>query len=94
MATKRISERIKKNLLDMEYHKYLQYYNTSVIILFTYFIAVVIAFVTKQIDYSNLRQLMFVGLLSIGFVGLIIFLMLKLKENLTRIPKEIKKLKL
>lgn len=78
----------------MEYHKYLQYYNTSVIILFTYFIAVVIAFVTKQIDYSNLRQLMFVGLLSIGFVGLIIFLMLKLKENLTRIPKEIKKLKL
>lgn len=94
MATKRISERIKKNLLDMEYHKYLQYYNTSVIILFTYFIAVVIAFVTKQIDYSNLRQLMFIGLLSIGFVGLIIFLMLKLKENLTRIPKEIKKLKL
>lgn len=44
--TKKLGDKIKKNLLDLQYNKYLQYYNTSTIILFTYVIGVVIGFIT------------------------------------------------
>ena len=90
----RLSDKIKKNLLDLEYNKYLQYYNTSIILLFTYFIGVSIAFITKQIDYKNPRQLLLVALISIVVMGLLIILMLRFRENLRHIPKEVKKLKL
>ena len=90
----RLNDRTKKNLLDLEYNKNLQYYNTSIILLFTYIIGTSIAFITKQINYHDPKQLLLVALISIGFVGIIIIFMLKFRENLIKIPKEIKKLKL
>ena len=92
--TKKLNDRVKKNLLDLEYDKYLQYFNTSIIILFTYVIGISIAFITKQIDYHNSRQLVSVALISALFLSLIATIIFRLKENLTRIPKELKKLKL
>ena len=64
MALKRLSDKTKKNLLDLEYNKHLQYYNTSIILLFTYIIGISIAFITKQIDYRNPRQLVMVAIVS------------------------------
>ena len=90
----RLNDRTKKNLLDLEYNKNLQYYNTSIILLFTYIIGTFIAFITKQINYRDPKQLLLVALISIGFVGIITIFMLKFRENLIKIPNEIKKLKL
>ena len=91
---KQLSDKTKKNLLDLEFNKNLQYYNTAIILLFTYIIGTFIAFITKQINYKNAVQLLLVIIISIGFIGVIIFLILKFKNNLAKISKEIKKLKL
>ncbi len=91
---KRLSDKIKKNLLDLEYNKYLQYYNTSIILLFTYVIGLSIAFITKQINYKDPKQLLLVALISIGFLGIITILILRFKDNLIRIPNQLRKLKL
>lgn len=89
-----ISDRVKKNLLDLQYNKYLLYYNTSIILLFTYFIGVTIAFITKQISYKNINQLLLVTAISITVISFIISFMLRFKEHLTNILQEVKKLKL
>ena len=94
MVAKRLNDGIKKNLLDLEYNKYLQYYNTSIILLFTYLIGTSIAFITKQIDHADPKQLLLVSLIYIGFIGIVIIFMLNFKEHLNNIPKEINKLKL
>ncbi len=84
-----ISDNIKKNLLDLQYNKYLQYYNTSIIILFTYFIGLAIAIVTNQINYNNGWQLFFVSIIS---SLVIVLFMLNFKMHLKNITFEIKKL--
>ena len=62
-----LSGGVKKNLLDLQYAKYLQYYTTAVIILFTYGIGVAIAFITKQIDFYSIGQMLLVFLISYLF---------------------------
>ncbi len=91
---KRLSERIKKNILDLQYSKHLQYYNTSIIILFTYAIAVVVGFITEQIDYKNVAQVTFVGLISVSVIITILLFMLRSKDHMKNIINEVKKLKI
>lgn len=88
------SDALKKNILDLHYNKYLQYYNTSIIILFTYAIGVTIAFVTGQVDYQSRTQLMLVGFISIMFTSIIILLMLEYKAHMSEIINEVKRLKI
>tara|TARA_Y100000294_G_scaffold177972_1_gene206021 strand:+ start:2336 stop:2629 length:294 start_codon:yes stop_codon:yes gene_type:complete len=90
----KLSEKVKKNLLDINYSKYLQYFNTTIIISFTYIIGVSIAFITKQVNYRDPKQLFLVALISIGFLGIMVILLLKFKEHIDNIPKQIKKLNL
>lgn len=92
MLNNNYSNQIKKNLLDLKYNKNLQYYNTSIILLFTYFIGIAIAFITKQIDYTNLAQLFLTGIISIVFISTIVIFMLRFRAHLKIIPEEIKKL--
>ncbi len=94
MPDKELPDRIKKNLLDLQYNKYMQYYTTTIILLFTYGIGVFIAFITKQVDYTNTRHVSLVGIISITVISLIIIPMLRFKEHINNIPKEVKKLKL
>lgn len=94
MPNKKLTGKIKKNLFDLEYTKYLQYYNTSIILLFTYIVGIFIAFITKQIDYRNPKQLLFIAPISTAFIVVITILMLNFREKLTKITKEVKKLKL
>ncbi len=93
MPKNKLPSNIKKNLLDLNYNKYLQYFNTSIIILFTYIIGVFIAFITKQIDYKNPNQLVLVAFISMVIISMIITLMLKFRKHLAEIPKELKKLR-
>ena len=90
---KNISDKIKKNLLDLHYTKYLQYFNTSIIVIFTYLIGLGIALLTKQIDYKNPAQLLLAAVITIMFLGAISILLIKFRGHLKSIPQEIKKLK-
>ncbi len=88
------SENVKKNLLDLQYNKYLQYYTTSIILLFTYFIGLGIAFITRQVDIHNTRQLLFVAVITIGVVAFIIVLLRNFRDHQQNILDEIRELRL
>ncbi len=94
MSNVELSDKTKKNLLDLRYNKYLQYYNTSIIILFTYFIAIFIVLVTKQLDYKNIRYLSLVGIISAAVLSLIAIFLLRFKGHEENILNEIKNLKI
>ena len=89
-----MDNKIRKNLLDLEYNKYLQYYNTSVIIFFTYLIGMIVVLFTNQIKYENYLQLSLFILLSILVIGTVYILLSNFKMHLRRIPEEIIKLNL
>ena len=87
-----MDKKIKKNLLDLKYSKYLQYYNTMMILLFTYFIAIIIAFVTRQLIFSNIDHLFLICVVSIFPLILMVNFMITCKKNLKLIPKQISNL--
>lgn len=89
-----ISDKVKKNLLDLQFNKYLQSYNTAIIVLFTFLVGLGIAFITKQIDYKSYNQMLSVTSITIAVVAVIILLMLQFKGHMSNIFQEIKKLKL
>jgi len=80
---------IRKNLLDIQYNKYLQYLSMTIIISFTYFIGVAIAIFTKQIDLTVSLQRMLLAIVSIFFLGsaltLIYLFLLHLKNTISGI---------
>jgi len=88
-----IPDEIKKNILDLHYSRYLQYLNTSIIIIFTYFIGLIIASFTLQVDYTNLKQLGLIIIITIIFLSVITSLILKFKRHLKVIIMEVKKLR-
>lgn len=61
----KMNNSIKKNILDLNYNKYLQYKITSVIVATTYLFAVSIALVTKQLRLGDYVQMFVVSILSI-----------------------------
>ncbi len=86
------NDNIKKNLLDLEYSKHLQYFNTSILVLVTYVIGLILAFATKQVDFSNPSQLMAIGIIS-SIVSLICVLsMINSRNHIKNIPEKIKRL--
>ncbi len=85
---------IKKNLLDLDYNRQLQYLNVTLVISFTYITAVAIAIFTKQINIEIISQLFFV--LVISLIALIIssVFILRINIKLNSITKQIKQLDL
>lgn len=83
---------IKKNILDLEYNKYLQYFNTLIVLIFTYFIGLLIALFTKQLNYTNGKNMLFIFLILIIFMVTFIVLIVYIKEKMKNIIKEIKTL--
>ena len=83
---------LKKNLLDLNYNKYIQYKNTFVILFFTNVIGWIVAFATNQINFNNYFQLGFV-LLSFSAINFyIFFFLIRFNKKLFFIIKEIKNL--
>ena len=89
-----MNDKIKKNLFDLDYNKYLQYFNTCIIIIFIYIIGLLVAIFIKQIDISKTNELLFLTFISLIFFLVILSVLLNLKYNLKNITEEIKKLNL
>jgi len=82
----------KKNVLDLQFQKYLTTASTSVIIAFTYLVGVGIALLTKQI---NLNDFLIVGVLivvSMGILGICSTLFFNAIFHLKNIPEVIKEI--
>ncbi len=80
---------IRKNLLDLEHQKYLQFYTTTIIIIFTYFIGVGISLLTKQIKPDQIIALLIISIIIIGIATAFLY---SFNSNIKRISEEIKKL--
>ena len=89
-----MDSKILKNLLDLEYNKYLQIYHTSIVLLFSFLIGVLIALLTNQIDFSNMAQVGIFFTVTIMIIFSIIGFMVTSHYRLKKIPKEIMKLEL
>ncbi len=89
---KKISDHIKKNLLDLEYNRYLQYYNTTLIVAFTYFVGLIIAVLTQNIKYGDFVLIFAIFLISIIILSLATIFIFNFKYKLENIVAEIKKL--
>lgn len=87
-----INDNIRKNLLDLEYSKHLQYFNTSILVLVTYLVGLVLAFATKQVDFSNPGQLMAIGIISSIVSLLCVLSMINSRSHIKIIPEKIKRL--
>lgn len=83
---------IKKNILDLEYNNNLQYFNTSIVIMFTYIITIIVVLVTKQIDYTSLKEFSILGIISLVFIIFNLIFLIKFKERLKFIIEEINNL--
>ncbi len=84
----------KKNKLDLSYNKYSQSFNTTIIILFTVFIAVLLPVLTKQIIIG--KNIPFVFIISTFVIVLIfsIYYLIKFHNEMEAIMRKIDKLKI
>ena len=83
---------IKKNILDLNYNKHLQYLNVCIVLLFTYLIVILISFFSKQLSYNNKDDLLILFIISIILFGIIILSLLIINSKMKSIIKEIEKL--
>ena len=84
-----MNDKIRKNLLDLKYSKYLQYYNTAIILLTTYIIAISIALISKQISISNPLIFTSVFAFSLIYCITLVKFCINFKKQLKRIPRMI-----
>ena len=89
-----MNPRITKNLLDLEFNKYLQIYNASIILLFSFLVGLLVALLTNQIDFSDKIQVGTFFIASIVVIFAIISFMVRSHYKLKLIPKEISKLEI
>jgi len=82
----------KKNILDLQFQKYLIIASTTVIIAFTYFIGIVIAILTKQIDLQNFVDMAFLFVLSVGVLGICSIFFFSAVFHIKNIPEIVKEL--
>ncbi|MBS3088386.1 hypothetical protein J4402_01255 [Candidatus Pacearchaeota archaeon] len=84
--------KIKKNLLDLHFQKYLTFLSLSVVISFTYLIAVVIAVLTAQIKLDSFFSMSILFIFSTAVLGLCSFLFFKSLFHLKNIINSLKEL--
>ena len=88
------SEKIKKNLLDLEHNKKLQYLNTCIILLFAYFTGIIIAAFTNQINYKNWYAISLIIINSSIFLCVLLGFIIYFKAAIKEIELKIRKIKL
>jgi len=82
----------RKNVLDLNYSKYLQYFNTCVIIIFTYLVGLTLAIMTAQIDLRNSLQVFVTAFVSVVFFVVVLGFLIQFHQHLRKIPVLIRKL--
>ena len=81
-----------EKILELYFHKYLLYKNTTIIILFTYIIAMLVPFLIGQLKLTNLKDMLLVAIISLVVFIFIILLLKEFNHHLQRIPEELKKI--
>jgi len=84
---------VRKDILELHFHKYLTYKITIIIIFFTSFIALLIPFLTGQLEFSSVFDISLIVLIFSIFIILIISYLNKFDYHLRNILEELKKLK-
>lgn len=82
----------KKNILDLQFQKYLVAASTSVIIAFTYVIGVSIAIFSKQIRLDDFNSMGAVFVISVGVLGICSIIFFNSIFHLKNIPLVVKSL--
>lgn len=82
----------RKTLLELHFSKNLQYKNTTILIFYSYLIAVFISFLSGQLDLRNSLDVFIVGIISFAFVNIVIIFWKKFDLHLRNILMELKKL--
>ena len=82
----------KKNVLDLQFQKYLTLASTSIIIMFTYLIGVGIAILTKQVNLKDFIVMGILFVISIGILGICSALFFKALFHLKNIPEALKEI--
>ena len=80
----------KKNILDLQFQKYLILASTSIIIMFTYLVGVGIAILTKQVDFKDFIVMGVLFVISGGILGICSALFFKAIFHLKNIPEVLK----
>ena len=80
----------KKNILDLHFQKHLAIASTSVIIGFTYLIGLVIALLTRQINFRDLASWIILIVVSVLFMAFISILFFHSKYHLQNIIETLK----
>jgi len=89
---KNLNSRIKKNILDLEFQKYLIIASTSIVILFTFLTGVALAFLVKDMSFSDLDTMVPLSIISlIVIVPCIVFFVSSIKHigNILKLTKTI-----
>ena len=87
------SAQLRKNLLDLEHTRALQYFTTTIILIFTYIAGVIIALLTKQVDYADERQRVLFFFITFVVLGLGIFFLQRFRQQLRTTIGAIRRLK-
>jgi len=82
----------RKNVLDLQFQKYLTIASTSIIIAFTYFVGVGIAILTKQVNLSDFISVGVLIVISLGILGICSSLFFNAVFHLRNIPKVVKEI--
>ncbi len=82
----------RKNVLDLQFQKYLIIASTSVIIAFTYTIGVGIALFTEQIKLNNFVSMGALSVISVGVLGTCATLFFNAAHHLKNIPRIVRDL--
>ncbi|MBI2632230.1 hypothetical protein HYW75_04455 [Candidatus Pacearchaeota archaeon] len=82
----------KKNILDLQFQKYLIVSSTSSVIAFAYFIGVGIAVAAKQILLNDFVDMTFIFIISSGILGVCSFIFFNALFHINNILGIIKKL--
>ena len=82
----------KKNVLDLQFQKYLTIASTSIIIAFTYFIGVGIAILTKQVSLNDFISMGVLIIISMGILGICSALFFNAVFHLKNIPEVVKEI--
>jgi len=79
----------RKNILDLHFQKHLVIASSSLIILFTYFLGIGLAIITKQIDFNDLFVVINVAVISVAVVGMGLGFLYNSFYHLRNIPRVI-----
>lgn len=82
----------KKNILDLQFQKYLIISSTSMVMAFAYIIGVGVAVAIKQIQLNNLVDMTALFIISSGILGVCSFIFFNALFHIRNILELIKKL--